>query len=156
MTSFDTIAISPGGTVTGAFLQFTPLLNESSALTLLIRCELGHSALLQNKKGAISDRSFTASSVSWTVPAWTTNSSGPATRTPNLSAIVQEAINHLLLEPGVSDHRLPLRGRGQHRQLPHGHGGQQPAVHQLHRAKYVVAIAIADTPTTTSKPKAKI
>jgi hypothetical protein len=92
---FTGIDIPEGAIITNAYIQFRTDEVGSTATSLLIRGEdSDDAAAFTTAKNNVSARATTDASAAWTPPAWTTvNEAGPAQRTPNLAALVQEVVD---------------------------------------------------------------
>ncbi|MBN1669720.1 MAG: tyrosine-protein phosphatase [Kiritimatiellae bacterium] len=93
---FRNVAIPRGATILGAYVQFTTDDEPTSdAATLRIRGHAADSAgAFTSETGDITARARTEASVDWTPPAWSTaGEAGPAQRTPDLGAVIQEIVD---------------------------------------------------------------
>jgi len=98
---FDNVPIPPDTTITNAYIQFKVDETYSAEVTVTIRGEAtGNAATFTSASGNISSRSTTAAFTGWTPPPWNTRGvAGVDQRTPDLSEIVQEIVDH----PGWSE-----------------------------------------------------
>ncbi len=119
---FVNLAIPPGSVITGASVQFTvdQLLegDNTAPLSLTVFAEAADDAPAfgANVINNLDTLPRTATSIGWNVPPWIVSQSGPAQRTPDLSAVIQEIVNR----PGwQSDSALVL--------LLAGSGGRREA-----------------------------
>ncbi len=92
---FDGIALPPGATITGAFVQFTA--DDTSAATTTVEIRAQVDAAAPTFTTAASDLTartpLSASPVAWNVPAWINGTSGAAQRTPDLAPLLQELVD---------------------------------------------------------------
>lgn len=90
---FANLPIPQGATITRASIQFAASGADSGPCTLDIRAEAGPSAVISETTGNLTSRPKTSAVVSWVVPDWpTAGEAGPAQETPDLSALVREAV----------------------------------------------------------------
>ncbi|MEO5759986.1 MAG: metallophosphoesterase, partial [Mesorhizobium sp.] len=91
---FTGVDIPYDAVITSAYIQFQAQNASTGAVSLLIRGENSdESIVFENEISDITLRPMTNTSVAWTPPDWTVNNeTGPAERTPDMSAIVQEII----------------------------------------------------------------
>ena len=89
------LGIPQGSTITDAFIQFMADGAAGDATELMIRVEdADDSARFRSSSRDLTSRAVTGIGVSWTLPPWSTSgAAGLAQRTPDLSAIVQEAVD---------------------------------------------------------------
>jgi hypothetical protein len=92
---FTGIAVPQGATIAEAYIQFTTDEVVSTTTTLTIHGQAADNAgTFTTAKNNILGRTRTGVSVGWQVDPWVSlNSAGPAERTPDLSAIVQEIVD---------------------------------------------------------------
>ncbi|MBX3027834.1 hypothetical protein KF840_23310 [bacterium] len=95
---FGSVVIPPGATITAASLQLTAdqafSSSNATACTLTLFGEAVDDAPSFGANFAnLAALPRTTASVPWAVPAWVVNASGPAQRSPDLRAIVQEIVN---------------------------------------------------------------
>ena len=91
---FAGVDIPYDAVITSAYIQFQAQNTSTGAVSLLIRGESDEATPFETEINDVTSRLMTNTSVTWTPPDWTVNNeAGPAERTPNLSAIVQEIIN---------------------------------------------------------------
>jgi hypothetical protein len=94
------VPIPGGATITEAWVQFSADSVGSDYhvrdVSVIIEGELpGNAAAFSSTSGDISGRSATTAQVVWDVPRWTTvHAKGPEERTPDISGIIQEIVNH--------------------------------------------------------------
>ncbi|MEM6348781.1 MAG: Ig-like domain-containing protein, partial [Bacteroidota bacterium] len=95
---FSGLQIPAGAHIYEAYIQFaTQNVNLNyHPIDINIRGEYEpNSNLLQNTNGNISSRSFTQASINWRPRIWTVpDESGPRQRTPDLTDLVREMVNH--------------------------------------------------------------
>jgi chitodextrinase len=101
---FTGVAIPPRARILSASLLFTVDEQRTGAASLQIRGEASDDAAPFAGSFAVSGRPATAASVAWSPPDWTVvGQAGPAQRTPDLSAVVEE----IVARPGwASGHAL--------------------------------------------------
>lgn len=88
---FDNIEIPQGANILNAYVQFTGDEGQSGSSNLIVYGEAQDDAVQFGGSGYnLSTRSMTSSTVNWSPPAWSNNSSGTAEQTPDLSSIVTE------------------------------------------------------------------
>ncbi|MBN1669712.1 MAG: hypothetical protein JXR37_01685 [Kiritimatiellae bacterium] len=92
---FTSVPIPPGAVVTRAYVQFRVDETGAEPTSLLIQGEAADTpAAFAASTGNLSRRARTAAGVRWTPPAWNTaGEAGPAQRTPDLSAVLQQIVN---------------------------------------------------------------
>ena len=90
------IDVPPGSKILNAHVQFQADETSSGSVDLEIRGQdTAAPAAFSSSSGDITSRPMTAESVAWSPPAWTSvGAAGPDQRTPDLSAVVQEIIDH--------------------------------------------------------------
>jgi hypothetical protein len=111
---FTNLTIPKNATVTNAYIQFTVDKPTSTATSITIKGEnVDDAATFTTADNAITGRSKTTQSVSWSPPAWNTaGAAGVNQRTPNLSAIVQAVVNRSGWAAG-NDMSMILTGTGE-------------------------------------------
>lgn len=92
---FPNLNIPAGAAIKSAYIQFTADETNAGATILTFRAEASDSALtFGTDPYSLSPRTLGSASVSWNVPAWNViQEKGADQRTPNLRALVQEAVN---------------------------------------------------------------
>jgi hypothetical protein len=126
---FVGVAIPQGVSITAAHLQFQADEASSVGTSLTIRGEAADSSLVfANVSNDLGSRQKTAASQTWAVAPWVAvGNAGPAQRSPNLAAIIQEIVNR----PGWGSGNalaLFLGGSGQRVAVAHN---QNPAAAPL-------------------------
>jgi hypothetical protein len=104
---FDGVPIAPGAEILAAHVQLAAAKKGADAASLLVRGEASdHAAPLGAAPFDLSLRDTTAAEVVWPAPAWAAaGEAGPAQRTPDLAALLQEIVDHPGWAPG---HALAL------------------------------------------------
>ncbi len=94
---FTSLSIPQGATITNAYIQFTAddTPSTTGAPTVTIQGEAANNATtFTTANNNITGRTGTTATVSWSIPAWNTNSEiGANQRTPAITSIVQEIVN---------------------------------------------------------------
>ncbi len=92
---FPKVDIPNGATILSAFVQFWASGASSVASSFQIRGEASDNAeVFTTAPRSVSSRAPTNATVNWpSVPAWSIGEAGPAQRTPDLKAVVQEIVN---------------------------------------------------------------
>jgi PKD repeat protein len=91
---FSGVAVPSHATILAAYLQFTASTSQTAASSLTIAGEATDQApAFSSATGNIAARARTAASVAWAPGAWASGQAGPAQRTPDLSAVIQEIVN---------------------------------------------------------------
>ncbi len=92
---FTTLGIPQGAAITKAYVQFMADETDDEVTSLVLRAEASDSAAaFDETDNDLSDRTVSTATVDWSPAAWTTvGDAGVAQRTPDLSALVQEAVN---------------------------------------------------------------
>src|SRR5262249_39384485 len=91
---FVNVGLPPGATITSAAVQFTASSSDAAATSLFIVGQSDTNALtFTDTNNDITDRPRTLPSVPWTPPAWIAKDAGPAERTPDLSALLDELVH---------------------------------------------------------------
>jgi hypothetical protein len=81
--------IPAGSIITEAYVSFLPRVNsQKGPFALSIDLELGASAPYGAPQARLANRTFTSSSVDWTVGKWRAGQRGAETRTPNLASLL--------------------------------------------------------------------
>ncbi|MCP3939173.1 MAG: hypothetical protein GY708_27810, partial [Actinomycetia bacterium] len=89
------VAIPPGSTISYAYLQFTSEDASSGQTDLIVRAEdIGDAPTFTTLTDDLSDRSLTAAGSDWSVPPWEAFSTGPDQQSRDLSAVIQEVVDH--------------------------------------------------------------
>jgi uncharacterized repeat protein (TIGR01451 family) len=90
---FTNLNIPSGATIDNAFMYFAAAKGGKSGGFATIKAQnSGNPVTFQEQDDNISTRSTTSSSVNWSIPAWSENSTNHAS--PNLKSIVQEVVNN--------------------------------------------------------------
>ena len=92
---FNDLAIPPGATIQNAYIQFQVEEADNEPTSLIVQGEAtDHAATFTTTDRDISSRPRTAASVPWSPAPWTTvGEAGPAQRTPDISAVIQEIVH---------------------------------------------------------------
>lgn len=91
---FDKLPVEPGELIITAEVQFTSVDDQKDATTITIWAEAAdHAATYSTGLWDIGSRPRTALQTTWSPGTWTTGERGPAQRTPNLAALMQEVID---------------------------------------------------------------
>ena len=93
---FDAINIPKGSRILEVYIQFTTCEVSTGTASLTIKGEYnGNASEFTTNAYDISNRVTTSNSVDWNPPEWTSEGqAGPGQRTSDISAIVQEIIDH--------------------------------------------------------------
>ncbi|UCH26936.1 MAG: metallophosphoesterase, partial [Trueperaceae bacterium] len=99
---FSRVAIPAGARITEAHIQFTVDEESGGEALLVIQVQATDDApLFEERDRSLSEKSVTANSVTWSPEVWRiVGESGPAQRTPDLSALVQEVVDRPGWSPG--------------------------------------------------------
>jgi hypothetical protein len=103
---FTSLAIPTGAVITAATIQFTADqafgANNTTPLNLDVFAEAADNAppFAANVVNNLGTLPRTTASTGWNIPPWLVAESGPAERTPDLSAIIQEVVNRPLWRSG--------------------------------------------------------
>ncbi|MCX7806194.1 MAG: malectin domain-containing carbohydrate-binding protein, partial [Planctomycetota bacterium] len=110
---FADVRVARGSRVKRAYVQFSSARDGTGKAKITIAGEAADNAApFRARKKEISGRRKTAASVTWEPPDWTDEEyRGPAQRTPNLAAILQEIFDRPGWEPGNAV-ALIIRGEG--------------------------------------------
>lgn len=88
---FTSVTIPKGAQITSAYLEFTSVLDRVDPASLTIRGGATDDAtVFTATDGGVDGRTRTSASRSWSPGAWSADEVGADTRTPDLSAVVQE------------------------------------------------------------------
>lgn len=88
---FANVEIPQGANVQSAYVQFTADEDNSNTSNQIIYGESAdNAASFTSSNNNLSSRTRTTNSVSWSVPSWTSESSGANEQTPDLSTIITE------------------------------------------------------------------
>ena len=88
------VPIPAGATITKAYVQFRADESHGDPASLVIYGEASDNAAPFLKiSGNVSSRPPTSAQQAWSPPAWSTGDAGPAQRTPDLAALVQEIVD---------------------------------------------------------------
>ena len=91
---FQAVPVANAATVSDVFIQFTAAGGNTLDAVLRIHAEANDDApTFTTTANDISDRTLTTAYVDWTPEAWDTAQADAATRTPDLSAVLQEVVN---------------------------------------------------------------
>ena len=91
---FAGLGVPAGATITNAYIQFVADESHSGATTLSIKAQAADNGPTFTTAGFnVSSRPRTTAATSWSPPAWTAGNAGPAQRTPDLTAVVQEVVS---------------------------------------------------------------
>ena len=92
---FSGLAIPPGAAIVSAWIQFQTDETSSLATSLTIQGEASDNAApFTSGANNVGARPRTTAAVAWTPPAWNVvDEAGPAQRTPNLAAVVQQVVS---------------------------------------------------------------
>jgi hypothetical protein len=91
---FSGLNIPAGATITNAYIQFVADESQSEPTTLSLAAQAAdNAATFTTTSGNISTRPRTSATTSWSPPAWTASDVGPAQRTPDLTAVVQQVVS---------------------------------------------------------------
>jgi len=92
---FNNLNIPAGSTISNAHIQFTASQTNTQTINLTITGHLiGNAPEFLAQDNNISDRVKTSASISWPVPSWSNGASTNDQRTPDISSIITELINH--------------------------------------------------------------
>jgi hypothetical protein len=130
-TRFLGVAIPQGATITNAYLQFQADEAHSVATNLTIRGQAADNpSTFSTTNGDLSSRPTTAASQAWTVDPWlAVGDAGPAQRSPNLAAIIQQIVSR----PGwASGNALVLLVTGSGQRVAVAHNQTPAAAPLLH------------------------
>ena len=124
---FGGVAVPQGAQVTAASIQFQDDEVSTDATSLTIRGQAADDAATFTSTTAnVSGRPRTSASTGWVPPAWNTRDErGPAQRTPDLSAVVQEVVNR---SGWASGHAMAFVITGSGRRTAESFEGGAPAV----------------------------
>ena len=126
---FAQLPVPPGATVVSASIQFTTDENGKDVSNLIVRAEAAdNSGGNTSTAFSISSRPRTTASTAWSAPKWNgVGSVGPAQRTPDLSAVLQEVVGR----PGwASNNALMIIITGSGRRTAESfEGGFPPVLH---------------------------
>jgi hypothetical protein len=118
---FAGVGVPAGAAITRAELRFTAAQPSLVPSTLTITAEASDDATeFSPASRDLSARSGTSTAVSWSPPPWTTGESGPAQRTPDLSAVIQEIVDRPGWNSGNAIAVL-ITGSGQRHASAHDH-----------------------------------
>ena len=96
---FTSLAIPPGAVITGATIQFTADqafgADNTTPLNLDVFAEAADNAppFAANVVNNLGTLPRTGASIGWNMPPWAVSESGPAQRTPDMHAVIQEVVN---------------------------------------------------------------
>ena len=128
---FANVAVPQGAVISRAYVQFKVDESTSGATSLVIRGEAADDAAAFSLNVAnISSRPLTAASVNWAPAAWSTvGERGPAQRTPDLAAVIQEVVGR----PGwVSGNALAVIITGSGTRIAESYEGDPAGAAALH------------------------
>jgi hypothetical protein len=126
---FTGIGVPAGATILNAYVQFRADEKSSVATNLTVRGEASDNALpFTTKKFNLTSRPDTSAAVAWAPPVWNAvGDAGPAQRTPDFSAVLQEIVGR----PGWASGNalvLAITGSGKRVAEPF-EGGFPPVLH---------------------------
>jgi sugar lactone lactonase YvrE len=91
---FRGVPVQRGAAITNAYVQFRADESHSGATTLTIQGQaVDNAPAFTTAAGNISSRPRTNASATWAPGPWTTGDAGPAQRTSNIAAVIQEIVN---------------------------------------------------------------
>ena len=128
---FTNLMVPRGATVTRAYLQFAADETQSEVTTLTIQAQaVDNAATFTTATGNVSTRPRTATSASWSPPAWAVVGEAAANqRTPDLAAVVQEIVSR----PGwASGNALAIIITGTGHRTAESYEGKAAAAPLLH------------------------
>ena len=128
---FAAVAIPPGATIARAYLQFQTDETNAGPLALTIGGQATNDATSFTwATGDITARPRTSAAVAWAPPTWSIlDEEGPAQRTPDLAAVIQEIVNR----PGwLSGNALVLIITGTGKRVAKSYDGMATAAPMLH------------------------
>jgi hypothetical protein len=145
---FGNVTIPRGAVVTDAYIQFQVDETGSGATTLAIRGERAdNAAAFASAAGDISARPPTGAVVGWSPSAWpSTRAAGPAQRTPNIAAVIEEIVAGA---GWASGNALVVIITGTGKRVAESYDGSPGGAPLLH-VEYVVGGADSSTSTSTS------
>jgi hypothetical protein len=126
---FTGIGVPAGATILNAYVQFRADEKSSVTTNLTVRGDASDNALpFTTKKFNLTSRPDTSAAVAWAPPVWNAvGDAGPAQRTPDLSAVLQEIVGR----PGWASGNalvLAITGSGKRVAEPF-EGGFPPVLH---------------------------
>jgi hypothetical protein len=131
---FPGLAIPAGATITSAYIQFVADESQSGTTNLTVAAQAADDAKTFTSASLdVSSRLRTIASVAWSPAAWSTGEVGADTRTPDLSAVVQQVVSR----PGWgSGHAIAfiITGSGQRTaESKDGSSSKAPLLHVEYR-----------------------
>ena len=92
---FTGVPIARGARIGRAYLQLSAAQTASGAAEMRIRAgSAADASALSAEPFAVANTAVTTSEVVWRVPGWSAGEHGPAQRSPDLSGVVQEVVDH--------------------------------------------------------------
>jgi hypothetical protein len=127
---FVGVEVPRGAVVSDAWVQFTVDEVSGGGVSLVVRGEASGDAAVFSGSGAVSSRVLTGASVVWEPPSWdVVGAAGVGQRTPDLSGVVQEVVDH----PGwVSGNALVLVVSGSGSRVAESFDGSSGSAPLLH------------------------
>src|SRR6185436_1389065 len=127
---FPGLAIPQRSIITAAWIQFVARDANSEVTNLTFQAEAAdNSATFTTALGNVSSRPRTTASTSWSPGAWVQNQAGPAQRTPDLKALIQEVVDR----PGwASGNAISIIANGSGRRTALSYEGSQTLCPLLH------------------------
>jgi hypothetical protein len=125
---FTGINVPRGATITGAYVQFQADEKNNDAASFNVRAESSdNAAAFTSTAFSISTRPRTTASAAWAPAAWAAGAAGPAQRTSDLSAVLQEVVDR----PGwAAGNALVVIITGSGRRTAESfEGGPEPILH---------------------------
>ncbi|MGI9605612.1 MAG: Ig-like domain-containing protein [Acidimicrobiales bacterium] len=127
---FTGVDIPQGVNITSAWLQFQADESQSDPTSLVVQAEAtDDSSTFASTSGNITSRPTTAATVAWSPVAWGKPDAGPAQRTPDLAAVIEEVVSR----PGwVSGNAVSVIVTGSGKRVAESFDGIDTAAPLLH------------------------
>ena len=127
---FQNVNVPPEATIVNAWLQFQADESDSEGTTLTFEAQASaNPATFSSSSGNISSRPRLTESVSWSPPAWSTGSQGPAQQTPNLAPVIQQVVDQ---QNWTSGNSLVIIITGSGKRVAESYNGSSSAAALLH------------------------
>ena len=127
---FQNVSIPPEATIVKAWVQFQADESHSGTTSLTFAAQASaNPATFSSSSGSISSRPRLTETVSWSPPAWSTGSQGPAQQTPNLAPVIQQVVDQ---QNWTSGNSLVIIITGSGKRVAESYNGSSSAAALLH------------------------
>ena len=127
---FQNVNVPPEATIVKAWVQFQADESDSGGTSLTFEAQASaNPATFSSSSGNITSRPRLPETVSWSPPAWSTGSQGPAQQTPNLAPVIQAVVKQ---QNWTSGNSLVIIITGSGKRVAESYNGSSSAAALLH------------------------